>query len=249
MSLRFPARRCCRSGRRPPASWRRRRRSRPRSWAWSPRRARTWTWPRRGRHRRRPCRGRRCPVRWPWSRPRCRGTTGRPGRRCAGSRPCPTRPCVPSWHCWVSRTRWGPPRPVGASSEQCAACPGSRAPGRGPATAAARDRRRTGARGVETHGVRGHQAAAGRGRPRRVRGVRAGAAAPRALVVLLVPQSCAIGLTPVIDPENKALTRSRARKSRTAVSRTCVRLRPRSERGHNGSHQHRGEPRWPSTCC
>lgn len=34
-----------------------------------------------------------------------------------------------------------------------------------------------------------------------------------------------------------------------AMSRSRGRLRPRSESGHNGSHEHRGESRWPSTCC
>jgi biotin operon repressor len=34
-----------------------------------------------------------------------------------------------------------------------------------------------------------------------------------------------------------------------AMSRTRARLRPRGGRGQDGSHQHRGEPRWPSTCC
>ncbi|TDC15632.1 aminoglycoside phosphotransferase family protein [Streptomyces sp. 8K308] len=43
---------------------------------------------------------------------------------------------------------------------------------------------------------------------------------------------------------------TRARKKiRTAMSRIRARLRPRGERDHNGSHDHQGEPRWPSTCC
>jgi hypothetical protein len=33
------------------------------------------------------------------------------------------------------------------------------------------------------------------------------------------------------------------------MSRTGDWLRPRGERDHKGSHQHRGETPWPSTCC
>ncbi|MGA6160213.1 hypothetical protein ACPEIC_43595 [Stenotrophomonas sp. NPDC087984] len=53
----------------------------------------------------------------------------------------------------------------------------------------------------------------------------------------------------VLNPEKPRSWNQPPEKILAAMSRTRERLRPRGERDHNGSHQHRGETRWPSTCC